>query len=98
MLYLPYYNLLIMIRGNLIYKLTLFVYLFFQLYIYNSNLYNLCENVVVVGNKSFFFFFFFFLSGWWSPRQLHIPVRTGRIFYFPWHSHRHQIEGTDGFY
>ena len=34
---------------------------------------------------------------WWSPRQLHlhIPVRTGGIFYFPWH--RHQIEGTNGF-
>ena len=31
----------------------------------------------------------------WSPRQLHIPVRTGGIFYFPWH--RHQIEGTDTF-
>ena len=28
--------------------------------------------------------------------QLHIPVRTGGIFYFPWH--RHQIEGTNGFY
>ena len=27
--------------------------------------------------------------------QLHIPVRTGGVFYFPWH--RHQIEGTDGF-
>ena len=24
-----------------------------------------------------------------------IPVRTGGIFYLPWH--RHQIEGTDGF-
>ena len=23
------------------------------------------------------------------------PVRTGGIFYFPWH--RHQIEGTNGF-
>ncbi len=36
------------------------------------------------------------LSGMWSPRQLHIPVRTGGIFYFPWHIH--QIEGTDGFW
>ena len=27
-------------------------------------------------------------SGWWSPRQLHIPVRNGGIFYFPWHRHR----------
>ena len=27
---------------------------------------------------------------------LHIPVRTGGIFFFPWH--RHQIEGTDRFY
>ena len=35
-------------------------------------------------------------SGLWSPRQLHIPVQTGGVFYFPWH--RHQIEGTDGFY
>ena len=35
------------------------------------------------------------LLEWWSPPQLHIPVRTGGIFYFPWH--RHQIEGTDGF-
>ena len=24
-----------------------------------------------------------------------MPVRTGGIFYFPWH--RHKIEGTDGF-
>ena len=22
-----------------------------------------------------------FLKEWWSPRQLHIPVRTGGIFY-----------------
>ena len=36
------------------------------------------------------------LSGRWSPRQLHIPVRTGGMFYFPWH--RHQIEGTNGLY
>ena len=36
------------------------------------------------------------LSGIWSPRQLHIAVRTGGIFYFPWH--RHQIEGTNVFY
>ena len=36
----------------------------------------------------------FRVGGWWSPRQLHIPVRTGGIFYLPWH--RHQIEGTDG--
>ena len=35
-------------------------------------------------------------SGLWSPRQLHIPMQTGGVFYFPWH--RHQIEGTDGFY
>ena len=48
MLYLTYYNLLIMIRGKPIYKLTSF-----SNCIYNSNLYNLCENVVVVGNKSF---------------------------------------------
>ena len=27
--------------------------------------------------------------------ELHIPVRTGGIFYFPWH--RHQIKGTNGF-
>ena len=27
--------------------------------------------------------------------KLHIPVRTGGIFYVP--LHRHQIEGTDGF-
>ena len=26
--------------------------------------------------------------------KLHIPLRTGGMFYFPWH--RHQIEGTDG--
>ena len=26
---------------------------------------------------------------------VHIPVRTGGIFYFPWHIH--QIEGTNGF-
>ena len=32
--------------------------------------------------------------GKWSPQQLHIPVRTGGIFYFPWH--RHHIEGTNG--
>ena len=37
-----------------------------------------------------------FRVGGWSPRQLHIPVRTGGIFYFPWH--RHRIEGTNGFY
>ena len=55
MLYLTYYNLLIMIRGKLLYKLTLFVTSFSNC-IYNSNVYNLCENVVVVGNKSFFFF------------------------------------------
>ena len=24
-------------------------------------------------------------------------MRTGGIFYFPWHSHRHQIQGTHGF-
>ena len=47
MLYLTYYNLLIMIRGKLIYKL----FTSFSNCIYNSNLYNLCENVVV-GNKS----------------------------------------------
>ena len=58
MLYLTYYNLLIMIRGTLIYRLTLF-FTSFSNCIYNSNLYNLCENVVVVGNKSFFFFFFY---------------------------------------
>ena len=28
--------------------------------------------------------------------KLHIPVRTGGIFYFPWQWHRHQIEQTDG--
>ena len=26
---------------------------------------------------------------------VYIPVRTGGIFYFPWH--RHQVEGTDGY-
>ena len=35
------------------------------------------------------------LYEWWSPRQLHIPVRTGGIFSFP--CHRHQIEGTTAF-
>ena len=31
----------------------------------------------------------------WSPRQVtHLPLCG--IFYFPWH--RHQIEGTNGFY
>ena len=54
--FLTYYNLLIMIRGKLIYKLTLFLFTSFSNCIYNSNLYNLCENVVDVGNKSFFFF------------------------------------------
>ena len=34
----------------------------------------------------------------WSPRQVtHLPpVSLCGIFYFPWH--RHQIEGTNGFY
>ena len=36
---------------------------------------------------------------WWSflewVVELHIPVRTGGSFYFPWR--RHQIEWTDGF-
>ena len=27
--------------------------------------------------------------------RLHVPVRTGGIFYFHWHIH--QIEGTNGF-
>ena len=34
----------------------------------------------------------------WSPRQVtHLPPCG--IFYFPlrWHSHRHQIEGTNSF-
>ena len=33
MLYLTYYNLLIMIRGKLIYKLTLFLFTHFSMYI-----------------------------------------------------------------
>ena len=37
----------------------------------------------------------FRVGGGVHDRQLHIPVRTGGVFYFPWH--RHQIEGTDGF-
>ena len=35
----------------------------------------------------------------WSPRQVtHLPPVWGllHLFYFPWH--RHQIEGTNGFY
>ena len=34
-----------------------------------------------------------------SPRQLHIPVRTGGVFYFPWHGHQIELrrEGPTAF-
>ena len=44
--------LLIMNRGKLIFKLALFVYLFFSNHVLNfnfMNLFNVCTNVVVVG-------------------------------------------------
>ena len=54
--------------------------------IYNSNLYNLCENVVVVGNKSFFFFFtdkwlFTWLMGSWLLKPTTSRLVSGYVIH-----------------
>ena len=47
-------------------------------YIYNSNVYNLCGNVVVVGNKPFLFFFVFYIASQSELHRLREDFRRGK--------------------